>query len=678
MAGTTTERLRNVVLLSHSGAGKTILAEAMLYAAGVTSRIGSIEEGNTVSDYEPEEARRQSSVQTSILSFPWRDHKINVIDTPGYADFRGEVSAAVRVADAALIVVDGPSGVEVGTRQMWALADRRELPRAVFVSKLDRENADFNRVVDSLTETFGRHCVPVHVCVGSESSFSGVVNLLEEGADAPADLADEIEAARERLIEAVAETDDDLTMKYLEGEPLTDQEMTEGLRRGIAQGDIVPIFAGASAAEIGVREILDAVVDFLPSPADAPATSDDSQEALAADGAGPLAALVFKTAADPFVGKLSYFRVYSGALRSGDQVWNAGAGAAERVAQPLEIRGVSQEPVSEVAAGDIAAVAKLGSVLTGHTLTARESPVVLPGVEFPPAAYQRAVYPKTKADVDKMTTSLARITEEDPSLTVTREPDTLEMLLGGLGDTHLEVAADKIKRKFNVDILLETPKVPYKETIGLPTKVEYRHKKQSGGHGQFGHVWLELEPLPRGSGFEFDEKVVGGVVPREYIPSVQKGVTKALEDGAVAGFNVVDLRATLVDGSYHSVDSSGVSFEIAGSHALTKGIQQARPVLLEPMMSVRITVPDSYTGDVMGDLNSKRGRIQGMNPEGDGATSIDAEVPQSEMLNYATQLRSQTQGLGSFEMSFHHYEEVPQHEVPRIVEVVREQEQARA
>ena len=682
MAGTTTKRLRNVVLLSHSGAGKTILSESMLYAAGVTSRVGAIEEGNTVSDYEPEEARRQSSVQASILSCPWRDHKINLIDTPGYADFRGEVAAAVRVADAAVIVVDGPSGLEVGTRQMWNLAANRDLPRVVFVSKMDRENADFGRIVGSLTETFGRHCVPVHVCIGSESDFSGVVSLLDPDADVPEALQQEIEDARERLVEAVAETDDDLTMKYLEGEPLSHEELTEGLRKGIAAGSIVPVFAGASAAGIGVKEMLDAIVDFLPSPADLPAPSgangDSEERPLTADSDGPLAALVFKTTADPFVGRLSYFRVYSGTVRSGNQVWNSGAQRAERIAQPLDIRGESQEPKPEVVAGDIAAVAKLSSVLTGHTLTTKESPVTLPGIEFPPDTYQRAVYPKTKADVDKMTSSLSRIAEEDPSLTVTREPDTLEMLLGGLGDTHLEVTIEKIKRKFGVDILLQLPRVAYKETIGLATKVEYRHKKQSGGHGQFGHVWLELEPLPRGTGFEFGDKVVGGVVPKEYIPSVQKGVTKALSDGAVAGFSVVDLRATLVDGSYHSVDSSGVSFEIAGNHALTKGIQQANPVLLEPMMKVRITVPDSFTGDIMGDLNSKRGRIQGMSPLGDGMTSIEAEVPQSEMLDYATQLRSQTQGLGYFEMKFDHYEEVPQHEVPRIVQVVREQEEARA
>jgi elongation factor G len=430
---------------------------------------------------------------------------------------------------------------------------------------------------------------------------------------------------------------------------------------------------------------MDAIVDFMPSPSDvsgptvANGTSDSEDErVLACDSDGPLVALVFKTTADQFVGKLSYFRVYSGTMKNGSQLWNTGANESERVGQILEVRGESQESISEVAAGDIGAVSKLSSVLTGHTLSTKEDPVSLPSIQFPPASYQMAVFPKTKADVDKMTTSLARMSEEDPSLSITREGDTLEMLLGGLGDTHVEVAVEKIKRKFGVEIVLELPKVPYKETISTTTKVEYRHKKQSGGHGQFGHVWLELQPLPRGTGFEFSTKVVGGVVPKEYIPSVEKGVTKALSGGPVAGFKIVDLRATLVDGSYHSVDSSGVSFEIAGGNALIKGIQQANPVLLEPVMSTQITVPDAFTGDVMGDLNSKRGRIQGMTPQGDGTTLIEAEVPQSEMLQYATELRSQTQGLGSFTMQFEHYEAVPQHEIPRIVEVVKEQEEARA
>ncbi len=676
-----TDSIRNIVLLSHSGAGKTMLCEAMLHAAGVNNRLGAIEDGTTTSDFEPEEARRGTSIQTAIAACPWKGGKINVIDTPGYADYRGEVVSGLRVADGAVIVVAGQAGIEVGTKQMWQYADDANLPRLVFVSKLDRDNADFDRVMESLTEAFGRKCVAVQVPVGSEASFSGSINLLDPEADVPGGLEDAVEEARELLTEAVAETDDDLTMKYLEGEPLTSEEMRAGLKAGVLSGDIVPVLAGNSVAELGTTELMDALIDLMPSPADAGAVeagvpgSGDVVE-LGCDSSGALAALVFKTAADPFVGKLSYFRVYSGAFTSDSQIWNANQGEGERVGQVFVLTGKTQTPTDALAAGDIGAVSKLSTVLTGHTLTSREKPFTLPGLTFPAPVFHMAVFPKSKADVDKMTSSLSRIVEEDPSLVISREPDTLEVLLGGLGDTHVDVAVDKMKRKFGVEILLEVPKVAYKETISSPTRVEYRHKKQSGGHGQFGHVWLELQPLTRGEGFAFDSKIVGGVVPREYIPSVEKGVQKSLTGGVVAGFPVVDLKVTLVDGSYHSVDSSGMSFEIAGAYAFSKGVREARPVLLEPVMKAEVTVPDTFAGDIIGDLNSKRGRILGMTPNGDGETLIEVEVPQAEMLRYATDLRSQTQGVGSFTMEFDHYEEVPQHLLDRLVEQLQEREAA--
>ena len=678
----TTDRLRNIVLLSHSGAGKTILCEAMLHVAGVNSRLGTIADGTTTSDFEPEETRRQTSVQTSVMACPWKGSKINLIDTPGYADYRGEVVSGIRVADGAIIVVAGPSGIEVGTQQMWQFADTDKLPRMVFVSKMDRENADFQRVMDSLSERFGRSCIAVHIPIGSEANFSGFVNLLDPDSEVPGDMQAEVDTAREQLMEAIAETDDDLTEKYLEGEPLTQEEITQGLKRGVASGGIVPVFVGNSTAEIGTSELMDAIVDYMPSPADVESVmaADGSGEevSLSCESDGPLAAVVFKTAADPFVGKLSYIRVYSGTFKSDSQLWNANVSEAERVGQVFIVRGKSQEATTELAAGDIGAVPKLTSVLTGHTLTSKDKPFILPGLNFPSPAYQMAVFPKSKADVDKMTSSMARIAEEDPSLVISREPDTLEVLLGGLGDTHIEVAVEKMKRKFGVELQLEVPKVPYKETIGSHTKVEYRHKKQSGGHGQFGHVWLELEPLSRGEGFEFGSKIVGGSIPREYIPSVEKGVQKSLNDGVVAGFPVVDLKVTLVDGSFHAVDSSGMSFEIAGAHAFAKGVKQANPVLLEPIMSVKITVPDSFAGDVIGDLNSKRGRIQGMTPQGDGTTLIEAEAPRAEMMRYATELRSQTQGLGAFSMEFDHYEEVPQHLMEKLIDQMKEKAEAQA
>ena len=675
-----TPRLRNVALLSHSGAGKTVLAEALLFATGATTRQGAIEEGTTASDFEPEEHRREASVQTAIVPCTWRDHKINVLDTPGYADFRGDVVAATRVADSAVIVVASPSGVEVGTTQMWRLAEERGLPRILFVNKLDRENTDFGRVLDSLTETFGRQCVAVQVPVGSETEFSGVVNLLDASAAAPEGLEDEVEEARERLIEAIAETDDDLATKYLEGEELSPEEIVTGLKQGIASGEIVPVMAGAATGGVGATELMDAIVDLLPSPANSTTatTADGDEVELDGDPDGPLAALVFKTAADPFVGKLSYFRIYNGTFKSDSQIANATRGESERTGQLFVMTGKEQEPVSDLAPGDIGAVPKLSSVLTGDTLTDRGNDLRLTGLEFGAPVHRMAVYPKTKADLDKLTAALARITEEDPSLQLTREAGTNEMLLGGLGDVHVDIAVEKMKRKFGVEVLLEVPKVAYRETISIPTKVEYRHKKQSGGHGQFGHVWLEIQPMDRGSGFEFEQKIVGGSVPREYIPSVEKGCRQAIEDGVLAGYPVVDLKATLVDGKYHPVDSSGVSFEIAGSHALSDGIKQADPTLLEPIMLARITVPESDTGDIMGDLNGKRARILGMTPNGDGTTTVEAEVPQIEMLRYATDLRSQTQGRGTFTIDFHHYDEVPRHLVERVVEHTQQQEKERA
>ena len=676
MAKFSTERIRNIVLLSHSGAGKTILAEAMLRITGATTRLGRVEDGTTASDFEPEEHKRSTSVNTAILNAQWNDHKINVLDTPGYADYRGEVVSGVRVADTAVIMVAAQAGIEVGTGQMWSMAGERDLPRIVYISKIDRENSDYYSVVDSLQQRFGRHLVPVQIPVGSEAAFSGVVNLLDMSADVPDEVADAVEEGRERLTEAVAEIDDDLADKYLEGEEITHDEMVEGIRQGIMTGELVPILAGSPLNELGVSEFMDFVIEYLPSPADSPPVSghapgSDDESELPCDNSGPLAALVFKTAADPFVGKLSYFRVYSGAFKGDSQMYNANKGETERIAQVFEIQGKEQSTVPELAAGDIGAISKLNTVLTGDTLSASEQPFILKGLSFPAPVYQRAVYPKSKADVDKMTSSLSRIVEEDPAVVISREPDTNEMLISGLGDTHLGVSLEKMRRKFGAEMILEIPRVPYKETINRRARVEYRHKKQTGGHGQFGHVWIEVEPMPRGAGFEFSQTIVGGVVPREYIPSVEKGVRNALNGGVVAGYPVVDMKATLVDGSFHPVDSSGVSFEIAGGQAASKGIQQANPIILEPIMKVEITVPDNFTGDIIGDLNSRRGRIQGMIP-GDGTTILQVEAPQAEMLTYATELRSQTQGQGDFTMEFDHFEEVPTHMVDRVVQITQE------
>ena len=658
-----TEQLRNIVLLSHGGAGKTSLAESLLFATGATTRMGRVEDGNTASDYEPEEVKRGGSTQLSLVPCAWSDHKINVIDTPGYADFLGEVVSGLRVADGAVVLVAAPSGIEVGTEHAWSLLNERATPRIVFVNKMDRENADFQGVLAALQQRFGRTCVATHLPVGAESSFRGIIDLLS-GEDHPAELAAEISAARELLTEAAAESDDDLATKYLEGETITDDELREALRNGVVSGQVVPVIPGSATGSIGVKELLQAVVEYIPSPSGIAAGGEESPTA---DANGKLAALVFKTSADPYVGRISYFRVYSGTFQGDSQVWNSSKGQAERVGQLFTMRGKNQEQADGVPAGDIGAVSKLAVTTTGDTLCIRDSSVELPGITFPPAPHTVAVYPKSKSDVDKMSASLARMTEEDPSLSVNREPDTGEMLLAGLGDVHVEVTEEKIRRKFGTDLLLQTPRVPYKETITSSAKVEYKHKKQTGGHGQYGHVFLELEPLPKSGGFEFNSRVVGGNVPREYFPAVEKGVVKSLEEGAVAGFPVVDIKVVLYDGSFHPVDSSGMSFEIAGGYAFRKGLSLAQPVLLEPIMSASIRVPDSFTGDVTGDLNTKRARILGMTPEA-GYTTIDVEVPQAEMLRYSTDLRSLTQGRGSFSIAFDHYEPVPAHLTTRIAE----------
>ena len=653
------DTLRNVALLSHGGAGKTMIAEAMLFASGQTSRLGSTDDGTTVSDHEPEEARRAASVQLSVVPVRTGGCKINILDTPGFADFRGGVVSALGVAEAAVTVVSAPAGVEVGTAQTWAMAADAGVARLIFVNKMDRENTDYERVMDSITAAFGRECVAVNVPAWDGPDFCCVHDVLS-GAEAPAEAAARAEEARERLIEAVAESDDDLATKYLEGEELSGDELTGGLRSAVRAGTVVPVLFGAATAGIGIEELGRALVSLAPSPAEAGGEIGGPDDTLAA--------FVFKTTADPFVGKLSYFRVAAGTLRSDSQIWNSGAGQAERVGQVFVVTGKDTEAVPEIGPGDIGAVSKLASVGTGHTLTEKDSPVTLEGLSFPDPVYEMAIRPTAKTDLDKLTSALSRIAEEDPTLRVERQPDTGELLIGGLGDTHVAVAMEKMNRKFAVSVDLAVPKVAYKETIRANSRVEHKHKKQTGGRGQYGHVWLVVEPLPRGGGFEFQSKVVGGSVPREYIPSVEKGVARAMGEGVVAGYPVVDVRTTLVDGSYHDVDSSGICYEIAGSQALQKGIREADPILLEPIMTIAITVPDDAAGDIMGDLNGRRGRIQSMAPRGDGTTVIEAEVPQAEVLQYATDLRSQTQGQGTFELALARLEPVPDHLAARIVE----------
>jgi len=673
-------KVRNVVLLSHYGAGKTSLAEAMLFTSGAIKRLGSVESGTTTSDYDPSEIERRMSISLSLLPQEWKGSKLNLIDTPGYADFASEVNAGLRVCEGAVIVVCAASGVEVGTEQVWSYAEKMNLPRLLLVNKMDRDNADFLRTLAEVQAKLAARCLPVQLPIGAQSDFQGIADLVTmkgyigstlQEIELPSSLVEQAKISREKLVEAVVEIDDNLITKYLEGEDISNEEIFTAIKQATIAGKLVPVFTGSASRNIGISSLFDAISNYLPSPEERDTTvatnliTGDKEEVKSEAGA-PLSSFVFKTSADPFTGKVSYLRVYSGIIFSNSQVWNANKKSMERIGQLFTLLGKNQQPVPQLAAGDIGAVARLNLTTTGDTLCAHERPVTFEGIDFPQANFSMAIQPQTKADLDKMSTVLPRICEEDPSLKVHRDPDTKEVIVSGVGDSHLEMVKERMRRKFGVEVKLEPPRVPYKETITVPTKAEYKHRKQSGGHGQYGHVFLELEPLSRGSGFEFGAKVVGGSVPKNYIPAVEKGVNEAKQEGVVAKYPVVDVKVTLYDGSFHPVDSSDICFKIAGAQALKKGLSQGQPILLEPIMNLNITVPEAYTGDIIGDLNTKRGRVLGMIPQENNNT-IQAQAPYAELLHYAIDLRSMTQGRGSFTVEFSHYEEVPAHISQKIV-----------
>jgi elongation factor G len=664
------ENIRNLALLAHNGAGKTSLAEAILFNTKIINRLGKVSEGSTTSDYDPAEQKRGMSISLSMLPYIWQGNKINLMDTPGYPDFIGEVKSAIRVSEGAVIVVCASSGVEVGTEQVWAYCNASNLPRIVFVNRMDRENADFTKVVDQIQTKFGRKCLPVQLSIGEHTTFKGVIDLMKmksyTGTDAkegeiPAELVDEAKSLREKLVEAIAETEDALLEKFLGGEELNQAELNKAMTKAVAGGKLIPILAGSGLQNIGVLPLMDAIVGYLPPPKDHQFEiigEDNKPAKMTADPKGTLAALVFKTSADPYVGRLTYFRVYSGAITSNSQVWNVTRGENERIGQLFVLRGKNQEAVQEIAAGDIGAVAKLTVTATNDTLGTKDKHVKLVPIVFPEPRYSEAVYPKTKLDLDKLGPSLAKIVEEDPTLKMHREAVTSETILSGIGEIQLSVAAEKMSRKFGVNVDLQTPKVPYKETITIECQAEYKHKKQTGGHGQYGHVVLELVPLPRGSGTEFTERIVGGTIPKNFIPAVEKGVHEGVQEGVLGGYPVEDVRITAIDGSFHPVDSSEICFKIAGAGAVKKGLTDGKPVILEPIVKLKITAPDSYTGDIISDLNTKRGQVHGMLPE-DGMNTIEAIVPLAEVQRYAMNLKSITQGKGTYSMEFSHYQEAP-------------------
>jgi len=680
------DRLRNVAVVGHAGVGKTSLVERLLLEGGVITRMGRVENGSTVSDWTEEEVKRHISIQTSVAPVEWGGAKINLLDTPGYFDFVGEVKSALRVAEAALCVVCAASGVEVGTEHVWEYAAERDLPRIVFINKMDRENANFDQTMAQLRDTFGHPgLVPIHLPMGNAADFRGIIDLIRmqafvTGKEEPEPIPSQWEAQaqewREQLVEAVAATDDELIAKYLEGEALSAEEIEGALHKGARQGDIVPVLVGSALNGAGARALLDGLVRLVPSPEEAgPVTANGAggeEVALQPREGEPAAALVWKTIVDPYVGRLSLFRVYSGTVSSDSTLYNMAKGEEERLGQLFVIRGKEQVPVPRLGPGEIGAVAKLQRTGTGDTLTAPARKVRLEGPVFPEPTLRLAVRPRNKGDEEKISAGLTRLAEEDPTLVFEKDPQTGEFLIAGTGETHLDVMSSRLQGKFGVQVDLVPPKIPYRETIRGRAKVEGKHKKQTGGRGQYGHVWLELEPLPLGQGFEFVDKIFGGAVPRNFIPAVEKGVRETMAEGVLAGYPVVDVRVTLFDGSYHSVDSSEMAFKIAASMAFKKGFMEAQPVLLEPVLNVEVRVPEAYMGDVIGDLNKKRGKILGMEPEGK-VQVVRAQVPMAEMTRYAVDLRSMTQGRGSFTTSFSHYEELPPHLAEEVIAQSKEQ-----
>ncbi|HEY4669934.1 MAG TPA: elongation factor G [Tepidiformaceae bacterium] len=669
-----TEDIRNVVLIGHGSVGKTTLAEAALFVSGATTRMGTVEEQNTVSDYDEDEHRRKFSLNLSLIPVEWEGRKINLIDTPGYADFVSEVICGVQAADVALVVVDAVSGPEVGTDRVWQIAERAGLPRMIFINRMDRENANFEGVLTQLRAKWGPKVAPLQLPIGSHDSFRGVVDLLhmkaylgdtgEEG-DVPAELQEQAEELRSKLIEAIVETDEDLMNKYFADEELTEDELRSVLHGGLDHGLIIPVACGAALRQMGVRQLLHNIAFSGPSPADRDPIRAGDAELGAADN-GPTAVLVFKTAADPYVGKLTYLRVVSGSIASDTHLWNANKGSDERLGTIYIQRGKEQIGVPQLHAGDIGVVAKLAQTSTGDTLCQKEQQFTFDEFGFPNPVYSMAVRPASKAAVDKLGPSLQRLVEEDPGLKLSRDIATGETILSGLGDAHLDVTIERLRRKFNVDVELNTPRVPYRETIAKKATADFTHKKQTGGHGQYARVAIEVVPGERGSGLQFRERVVGGSVPKEFIPAVEKGIVEAASNGVFAGFELTDCQVVLYDGKHHPVDSSEMSFKLAASQALKEAVASASGTLLEPIMTIRVHAPDEYAGDVVSDLNTKRAKIHSIVPDA-GMSVVEAEVPLAEVQRYASDLRSITQGRGLFELEFDHYGEGPQNVAQKVI-----------
>ena len=678
------DSLRNVALVAHSGAGKTSLAEAMLFDSGTIKRMGRVEDGNTALDFEPEELKRTSSISSGFHQYNWKKHTVNLIDTPGDQNFFSDTVSCLQAADGVIVAIDAVDGVKVQTEQGWEFAKKYNQPCAIFINKLDRERADFSRAFQDAVDIFEPKPIILQLPIGAENDFKGVVDLISGQAyvydengkaqktDVPADMQELVESEKENLIENIAEADDDLIERYLEGETLSDEDLRTALRAGTQNRTFVPVLCGAATKNIGIDLLMDFIISALPSPLDYgpkmgtdPKSGDEIERAP--DPEAPFSAFVVKTLADPYAGRLTIFKVVSGTIGSDGTFYNSSKEAKERFNQLLTITGKEQKPATGAGPGAIVAVAKLKETVTGDTLCDETAKILYTCAEPLPSLISFAIAAKNQGDEDKIFISLTKLLEEDPALKLDRISETKEILLSGLGQIHIETAVDKLKRKFNVESVLNTPKVPYRETIKKKVRVQGRHKKQTGGHGQFGDCWIQMEPLPRGKGFEFVDAIVGGSIPKTYIPAVEKGIIESAQKGVLAGFLCVDFKVTLDDGSFHAVDSSEMAFKVAGAIAYKKACGEAQPVLLEPIMNVTVTTPEDYMGDIMGDLNGRRGKVLGMDNAGKNQV-IKANVPMSEFLTYAPDLRSMTGGRGIYTMEFSHYDEVPIHIAEKIVE----------
>jgi len=684
MAKYESKSLRNLAVVGHGGTGKTSLCESLLFVSGKSERLGRVDDSTSCMDFEPEEQKRRVSISSAANFVEWEKHKINFIDTPGDSNFAFDIKCSMSVVENAVIIVDAVGGVEFQTQKVWELTDEFKLPRIIFINRLDRERANFNTALESIKSKFKKKVTPVCLPIGAEDKFNGIVDLIGlkaylfsdnkgigKAVDIPAEMKDEVKSLRDSMVEDIAESDDELMNKYLEAGELSDEELKTGLKKGVSSGSLIPVVCGSSIKGIGISLLLDLIVSSFASPVDRgpvkgkkPKT-DDIEERQPSEDA-PFSAIVFKTIADPYAGRLTLFRVYSGTLNSDTAVYNSSRKITEKFGHVFFLEGKNQKQAEVLIPGDIAGVAKLKETVTGDTLCNEKSPIIFKKVAVPPPIISYAMEPKTRGDEDKIASSIHRLTEEDLTIVFSRNVETKEMILSGMGQVHIEVNIEKMKRKFGVEVNLNTPKIPYKETIKGKTNVQGKYKKQSGGRGQFGDCWIDIEPLPRGGGFVFEDKIVGGVIPGQYRPAVEKGIVEAAAKGVIAGYPVVDFKIALTFGSYHTVDSSEMAFKIAGSMAFQKGVMDCQPILLEPIVNIEIEIPEEYMGDVIGDLNSRRGRVQGMDANGSNQI-IKGQVPLAEILKYAPDLRSMTSGRGNFTYTHSHYEEVPAYIAEKII-----------